>query len=30
MDILIKNISTLIQDAYHIINNKDILIECNH
>jgi len=29
MDILIKNISTLIQDADHILNNKDILIEGN-
>ena len=29
MGILIKNISTLIQDAYHILNNKDILIEGN-
>ncbi|HBY57222.1 MAG TPA: amidohydrolase [Candidatus Atribacteria bacterium] len=29
MDILIKNISTLIQDADHILNDKDILIEDN-
>lgn len=29
MNILIKNITTLIQDADHILNNKDILIEGN-
>lgn len=29
MSILIKNITTLIQDADHILNNKDILIEGN-
>jgi 5-methylthioadenosine/S-adenosylhomocysteine deaminase len=29
MGILIKNITTLIQDANHIFNNKDILIEGN-